>query len=219
MKIKSKFLSSIIIMTIILSLSGQVMASAKPFSDLGSNAAGDKIVSLYEKGFVKGTGNGMFSPDAAITTAQEIQLLVNVLGLNLDTIRFIKEPKATDYFKNADNEAWYSNAFIIASVNGLGFPGSILPDSQMTREEFTYYLVTSFEAHYNLPKIKLSPAAIKDQDQITADYDGALQRSLVYGIVSLDSEGRYNPKALLTRAEAAEEVYNAITYAESHKVE
>ncbi len=68
------------------------------------------------------------------------------------------------------------------------------------------------ETHKNLPMIKIIPAVIADQDQLTVDYDGSIQRSLVYGVTKLDAEGKFNPKDKMTRAEVAEQVYNALEY-------
>jgi hypothetical protein len=213
MNIKSK----LIIITAVLAilLQSQVFAAAG-FTDIDDSPAKDMIISLQERGIVKGIGNNLFAPKDKVTAAQTIQLFVNAFDLNLDNVRFIKEPKATDYFINADNEAWYAEAFIIASVKGLNFPSDLDPNKKMSREEFTYYLVMSMETQYNLPMIKLIPADIADEKDITTEYSGAIQRSLVYGITSLDADGKFNPKEEITREEAASQVFKALEYIKAH---
>jgi hypothetical protein len=66
--------------------------------------------------------------------------------------------------------------------------------------------------------IKLVPAEITDQDKITAEYSGEIQRALTYGIVNLDNNSSFNPKDELSRAEAAEMLYNALEYLKAHPV-
>lgn len=187
-----------------------VIAAGTAFRDLDKTAAKDKIVALQDRGIVKGTAEGVFSPDGKITAAQSIQLFVSAFNLNLDNIRFFKEPKATDYFKKANDKAWYAQALIIGSVKGLDFPADIDPDQIMTREEYTYRLMLATEKNGQLPMINMIYLEYADHEQVTAEYSGAIQRALKYGIVKLDANGRFNPKDELTRAEAAEELYNAL---------
>jgi hypothetical protein len=71
------------------------------------------------------------------------------------------------------------------------------------------------ESHKNIPMIKLIPVEIADKNEISTDYEGTIQRALVYNIVKLDAKGRFNPKGLISRAEVAEEVYNALEYIKS----
>jgi hypothetical protein len=214
MTLKLKLVSFILLAVLVFSSTAQAFAATTPFKDIDNSAYKDKITGLQERGFIKGTGNGMFAPDSPLTAAQGIQLFVNVLNLNLDAIRFIKEPKATDYFKNANNDAWYANAFIIASVNSLDLPNDLNPDQEWTREEFIYYLVKSFEFHYEMPMIKLMAYEIKDEDKIEAEHSGAIQRALAYGFTKLDASGKFNPDDKITRAEAAAIIYDAINYVE-----
>jgi hypothetical protein len=199
-----------------LTFASQSFAATPSFNDLGNIATKDKIITLQQKGYVHGISSTRFLPNATITAAQGVQLIVNALGLNIDTVRFLKEPQATDYFANASNDAWYENALIIAAVNDIGLPADLDPDKLWTREEFTHQLILAIEKHSNLPMIKLMPVEIGDQADLTIDYDGSVQRALVLKIANLDAEGNFNPKAEITRAESAELIYNALQYIEAH---
>jgi len=220
MNIKSKLVTFSTVAVLTLSLTAQCFATAiaTPFTDLENIAAKDKILSLMEKGYVKGVSDGIFAPDKTITAAESIQLIVNAFDLNLDTVRFIKEPKATDYFENADNDAWYANTLIIAAVKGLELQRDLNPNQEWTREEFTYNLIKATEQHGNLPMIKIIPQEIADENELTVDYNGAIQRSLVYEITKLDEEGKFNPKEKISRAEATEQIYNALEYIKAHQM-
>jgi hypothetical protein len=218
MNLKSKKIVAFCTVSILtLMLAGQSFAAIKPFTDLTNVSAKEKILSLQEKGYVRGTGDCKFSPDKMVTAAEGIQFIVNALELNLDRVRFFKEPKATDYFPKANNDAWYAGGLIIASVNSLELPNDLDPNQEWTREEFTYHLIQAIETHGNLPKIKLIPVEIADQDQIAPSYDGSVQRALVYGVAKLDGEGKFKAKDKISRGEAAEQIYNALEYLKAHQ--
>lgn len=216
MAAKNKIIILAAVMILMLNFSLNGAEAIVPFTDLDNVPEKEKIVSLQERGYVAGTGENKFSPNSRITAAESIQFIVNSMGLNLDLVRFFKEPKATDYFTKANNDAWYAKALITASVNGMELDNNMDPDQEWTKEEFTYYLTKTMESHCNLPMLKIKPADIKDEDQVNAEYSGTIQRAIVYGISGLDENGYFFPQDKITRAEAAEQVYNALEYIKTH---
>jgi len=208
------FLSGAALLT--LSFAGQSFAASVPFKDLSNTPAKNKIISLQEKGVISGVGAGLFMPNAPMTAAQGIQLMVNALDLNIDLLNFIKKPEATDYYANARNDAWYADALIIAANNDMDLPADLNPDKVWSREEFTHHLIVAMEKHSNLPMIKIMPVEIKDAGDFTNGYEGSIQRALVLGIAKLDAKGHFHPADNITRASAAEMTYNAIQYIEAH---
>jgi hypothetical protein len=56
-------------------------------TDLAHVTAKDKIISLQNGGYIHGVTNELFVPNATITAAQGVQLIVNALGLNLDLVK------------------------------------------------------------------------------------------------------------------------------------
>lgn len=199
-----------------LMMATQSFAGTISFKDVEGVLAHDKIIALQEQGFVKGVAQGVFAPSRTITAAESVQMLVNAFGLNLDTVRFIKEPKATDYFKLANNDAWYADALITASVNSLELPADMDPSAGWTKEMFLYTLVRGMENHYGLPMINIKPSPFADEDKMNVSYSGAIHRAVTYGIVTPDANGNIQPTADLSRAEAAEMVYNALAYIKAH---
>lgn len=217
MRKRSIFLrKAVLAVALILALSGQSFAGAASFSDISGVSEQDKILSLKEQRIVKGTGNGLFAPGAPMTAAQGIQLLANAFDLNIDNIRFIKAPRASDYFKKADDGAWYSDALIVISFSGLELSSDLDPDGKWTREEFTHYLVTLMEKQGNLPKVKLLPVDIADESKMNVVYSGSIRRALLYQLVQTDADRNFRPKAPITRSEAAVQVYNALEYLKTH---
>ncbi|CAM3279829.1 S-layer-like y domain-containing protein [Paenibacillus lupini] len=200
-----------------LSIAGQSFAATTTFTDIANVSAKDKIISLQDKGLVQGVSKERYFPDATLTAAQGIQLIVNALDLNIDTLRFLKEPHATDYFPKADDAAWYANALIIAANNDIGLPNDLDPNLTWTKEEFTHQLILAIEKHSNLPMIKIIPMEFNDQDELTVSYEGSVQRALVLKIAELDQAGNFNPTDEITRADAAVLIYNALAYIDEHQ--
>lgn len=200
-----------------LTLVGQSFAAASSFTDLDKVAAKDKIISLQQSGIVSGITTELFAPQAAMSEAQGVQLLVNAFKLNLDLVRFVKEPKATDYFVKANNDSWYANALITAAVNNVDLPKDLDPNATLTREQFTHQLIRATETFGKLPLINPVVVDIKDNDQINVEYSGSIQRAINYGVIKLGTDGKMNPKAEITRADAAEEIFNAIAYLKAHQ--
>ncbi|OKP83083.1 S-layer protein [Paenibacillus sp. P3E] len=199
-----------------LTFAGQSFAAAATFQDLSSTPVKDKIAELQQRGVIHGVSDTQFMPNATITAAQGIQMFVNAFGLNIDLLNFVKAPQATDYFANAHNDAWYANALIIAANNDIGLSPDLNPAKNWTREEFTHQLILTIEKHSNLPMIKIMPVDIADQAEFTNGFDGSIQRALALKIASLDGTGKFHPSAGITRAEAAEMIYNALKYIDAH---
>jgi hypothetical protein len=190
-----------------LLLSSLTFGTAFAFSDVDAGQA-VAVNALKDRGVVSGMDNEHFVPQGTISYAQSVQLIVKGLDLNLDLIRFIKQPLASDAFKNVPNDAWYADAFIIAEYNGIEIPKDVNPNATITREQFGNLLIHALEKKGNFPMINIK-LAINDEDQITPEFQGALLRMIHYKITELDKDGKLNPKAELTRGEAATWVFNA----------
>ncbi|BFT70623.1 S-layer homology domain-containing protein [Paenibacillus sp. P36] len=212
MKSRKKLLSLSAAAVLSLSLAGQSFAATSTFTDLEQVAAKDKIISLQSQGLVSGVSSDLFQPDAALTASQGIQMIVKAVGLNLNAINFFKAPQATDYFAKANNDAWYAQSLIIAANNDLKLDAELDPNQKWTKEMFTKELLIALDGHNIMHMMKLPPIAIKDKDDITLDALGAIQAAIYKGITSLDADGNFHPQADITRAQAAEMIYNSLKY-------
>ncbi|OAB41732.1 S-layer homology domain-containing protein [Paenibacillus glacialis] len=218
MKIQKTLTTLTIASILSLSLGGLMYAADNTFTDLGSIPGTDKIIALHEQGFIKGVTETEFRPEAILTNAQAIQFITKGLQLNLRTMKFIKAPLASDNFTHVKNDAWFAEAFINAFYNNIDIPMDIEPSKSMTKEQFTYHLVKGVEKVGNLPMINLVPVTITDEEEITAMYQGAIQRSLKWNINTLTTGAKFNPKSEITRSEAAVMIFNALEYLKSQTV-
>ncbi|NUU64302.1 S-layer homology domain-containing protein [Paenibacillus agri] len=209
---KSAFAAMATVTLLSFSLGSQVFAAETSFKDLDSVAGKEKIISLKDQGLIKGVTETSFLPASKVTVAQGVQFIAGGLQLSLAAIDFNIAPTASGLFTNVKDNAWYAEAFINAHYNRVDIPKDVKPSQILTREQFTSMLVQGVEAIGNLPMINIKPADIVDDSQLDPSYQGAVQRSLVYKINTLDSNGKFNPKAEITRAEAAIMVYNAVDF-------
>ncbi|WP_276355882.1 S-layer homology domain-containing protein [Cohnella caldifontis] len=194
-----------------LSLCFTLAGSAFAFGDVQGDKEKAAIESLEKKGILSGVGNGKFSPRQTMTVANAVALIVKGMDLNIDNIRFIMEPKASDYFTKVKDDAWYAQAFIVASLNGLDIPADINPNGKATREQYAHWLYNAIAKKGDFAWIELY-MTIKDEDQINKDYMNGIQKLLIGKIAALDDKGSFRPKQPITRSEAAGMLYRAIEF-------
>lgn len=185
--------------------------AAWAFSDTANDPNASKIEALQQAGILAGEAGGTFNPSGQLTYAQGVSMIVKGLDLNLDTIRFIKAPQATDYYPNLKNDAWYSSAFIIAALNGLDVPQDVKADQPMTREQFTHHLYKGILRTGDYAFIDLY-ATFKDEADVDKGYMEAVQKLLITKIAALDESQAFHPKAVITRGEAAGWLHGAIAF-------
>jgi hypothetical protein len=181
------------------------------FSDTGSNPNAEKIKALKERGILSGTGSDQFKPDGELTYAAAISMLVKAFDLNLDNVRFVKKPEATDYFPNLSNDAWYSEAFIIAQVKELDIPADVKANDPVTKEQFAHHLFQAINTTGQYAMIKMW-MIINDEDDVTPGYMTNIQNVLLTKIAEVDKDGNFLPKKSITRGEAAGWLYEGLKF-------
>lgn len=200
-------------LTIVVLLIAALSQSVWAFSDTKGHPNDAKISELQKLGILSGTGakGDTFDPNGKLTYAAGISMIVNGLGLNIDGINFIKEPKATDSFPNMKDDAWYSNAFIIAALNGLEIPRETKPDAAMTREQFAHHLMQALLKKGDYAFIDIY-VELKDEADVNSAYMGSIQKLLITNIAKLDADQKFNPKATITRGDAAGWLYDTMQF-------
>jgi hypothetical protein len=121
-------------------------ATAYGFQDTQGDPAEADINALAQAGVINGINDELFDPKGIMTLAQGVQLIVRALDLNIDALRFIKEPVASDYFDHVARDAWYAKAMIIAFHNGLSLPRDTDPNARLTEGEFVQLLKEGLRA-------------------------------------------------------------------------
>lgn len=152
-----------------------------------------------------------------IDYGQGIDLIVKALGLNIDNIRFIKAPKATDYCQYADDKAAYASSVIIAANNGITLDKKQRFNVPMTREQFALALYEGIERTgpypMNMMWINIGDAnSFVNKDKS----NNAVQALIKFGVVALE-KNNFRPRALVTPSEARAMVAKAAAFVKEHK--
>lgn len=182
--------------------------SALAFTDTQSAKNADKINALKDDGVIVGIGNDKFNPGGKLTYAAGISMIVKGLDVSLAQFQFIKAPLASDYYTFVKDGQWYSDAFIIANVNGLDVPKNVKAEQIMTHEQFAHHLFKAIEANNQRTYIQIF-IEIKDEARISKVYKDSIQKLLISKIVFLNNEQQFLPNTDMIRGEAAEWVFEA----------
>jgi hypothetical protein len=199
-----------LIMTLVLGVMLVCGESVFAFSDIQGDPAEAKITALQKAGIISGLDDNTFDPKGKVSTAAGVQMLVKGLNLNLDAIRFIKKPKASDSFDNVPDDAWYAPSMIAAIHNGIPLTRDSQPQSALTRETFAAYLFGALTTKVNYVST-MNWVEVKDQNEISKDKTIAVQEVVKSKIASLEN-GSFRPKAEITRSEAADMIYNVMQF-------
>lgn len=202
---------SILIMALVAMMLFTLGQTVWAFKDVKNDVNEQKISELKKLGILRGDKNDKFNPKGKLTYAEGVSLIVRGLKLNIDHIRFIKEPKASDYFPNLKDNAWYSQAFIIANLNGLEIPKTVKASDVMTREQFAHHLFKAMLTKGDYAFIEMF-MLLEDEADVNKDYMDSIQKLLISKIITLDSSNKFYPKKAITRSDAAGWLYDAITF-------
>jgi hypothetical protein len=184
-----------------------VMYIDKSFDDIIGHWAQEAIEALASRGITEGTSETAFSPDATITRAEFVTLVVRYFDL---------EAFATDEgYIDIENNLWYTESVLTARELGIlpaVYGNEFKPEQSITREDMMYILyeaivVSSKESMLEDKGYKLEDFSdvqtISDYAQNSAAY--LVSRDIIHG-----SDGIIYPKETATRAEVAQMIYNLI---------
>ena len=180
------------------------------FSDMEqAKWAIEPVEALYKLGIINGTSDDSFEPNRGISRAEFVKILVCMAELPLDT------SENENGFTDVAVENWYYQYAYAAFKAGVALgddQGRFNGNKIINREEMATML------HRMIEKMKLNPAESTglgfDDDELISDW---AKESVNYlkriGILNGRSRNFYEPKAELTRAEAAEVIYKLLKLA------
>lgn len=199
-----------IILTLLLFF---VLAQAAfAFTDIKGDPAENAIVELKKQGIINGINEHTFAPDANLTYAMGVHLMVKAFDLNMDHFRFIKEPLASDYYQHVPDDKWFSHSFVSAHLNGITLPQNVKPNDRMTKEQFADLLYQAMISKHDLAFIELW-IEIKDEAAISSSYMNSIQKLIISDITPLE-DGKFYPKKQVTRSEAASLLHKTLLFLE-----
>ncbi|WP_338709191.1 fibronectin type III domain-containing protein [Paenibacillus amylolyticus] len=172
------------------------------FQDIGSSFAKNEILTLSEKGIVKGTSDSAFEPDRQVTRVEFASMLVRALELQESTDTLLT-------FQDIQRTAWYAPELGAAILNGVahGFSDKeFRPFDSVTREQAAKMLSNSFYKGNLLD----GDVAFKDAGTIAAWAKPEIKSLTEVTVINGYPDGSFKPKKGLTRAESAVLIYRAL---------
>ena len=179
------------------------VTASSNFSDIKGHWAEEYINSLKKKGIVKGDSFGNFNPEAKITRAELVAMVIRALG--------ISEGNYAGQFSDVSANDWFAGVVQASLDAGLISKDVIFrPNDSITREEIAKVIVQSvgdkaqsIDADSNL--------TYPDKDSIGSWAVEYVNTATELGLMSGMGDGSFAPKGIATRAQAATVIERMLT--------
>lgn len=175
--------------------------TSKYFKDLGTSTswANAYIDYIYQKGYVKGTSDGVYSPNSTLKRGDFAVILYKKYNYTTEGFSYGDVP-TTAYYYQAVMRGKASKVFEDTTYFN--------PNEAVTREQAAVWIYNS-EIKNGMPSDMSTSdvSSYKDGSSISESAKTAVATLTKMGIFSGDSSGNFNPKAKLTRAQMAVIVY------------
>ena len=187
------------------------------YIDIQGNSAEPDIQLLDQLGIMNGMGTNaqgyrVFAPDKPVSRAQMAKVLTDTFKLDYGQLRFFKQPVASDYYRDVENDSWYANAVVMCAINNIfntqeGY--NFKPSAELTRIEAASAIYRSFNAKkISIPMIMSMPV-FNDTNDLEQEDSNALVFVINTGIMSADGQN-FKPNDPVTRADLAEMISRCI---------
>ena len=178
-------------------------AAGKTFADIENHWGKNYILSLVKKNVISGYTDGTFRPDALVTRAEFIKMLIGAFDIQGSSDRTFGDVSENDWYYD-----YIQKAVGAGIINGSS-DGNVYPSNDISREDAAVMMYRHIKAEIKFPNKTFS---FKDEEQIS-DYCIEAVNDMAYaGIISGKGSNKFCPKDGLTRAEAATLISNTMDY-------
>lgn len=210
-KILAALLGMLMIMTVPACVAAQL--NSGDFLDIRTHWGKNAINEVIANGWMEGMGTDnqgyhIFEPQGTVTRAQASMVLFRMFHLDYGDKQFIKQPLASDYYRDVDNGAWYAEAVTMCAINTIFEDGEYFcPEQAITRLEMAKAIQNCFTAKkISIPMIMMLP--IYD-DIINLSPGDVNAIAFVTNTAIMRGDNSYfRPLDTLTRAELAQVLIN-----------
>ena len=177
-------------------------AAAEPgfFTDVAEGAwYYDYIVTAYANGLMTGVSDTQFAPDMAVTRAMLVTMVYQLEGSPE------VEGAASEIFSDVADDAWYADALVWCSANGLleGFEGETFDaDTVITREDVAVMLY-AYELYNGAEEVTDAELTWADASDVSEDAVAAVAYCTESGLMNGVTETEFAPDGSATRAQCA----------------
>lgn len=184
---------------------GRITITTEPaepgfFTDVAEGAwYYDYIVAAYENGLMTGVSETEFAPDVAVTRAMLVAMVYQLEGSPE------VEGAASELFTDVADDAWYADALVWCSANGLleGFEGETFDaDTVITREDVAVMLY-AYELYNGAEEVTDAELTWADASDVSEDAVAAVAYCTESGLMNGVTETEFAPDGSATRAQCA----------------
>lgn len=184
---------------------GRITITTEPaepgfFTDVAEGAwYYDYIVTAYENGLMTGVSETEFAPDVAVTRAMLVAMVYQLEGSPE------VEGAASELFTDVADDAWYADALVWCSANGLleGFEGETFDaDTVITREDVAVMLY-AYELYNGAEEVADAELTWADASDVSEDAVAAVAYCTESGLMNGVTETEFAPDGSATRAQCA----------------
>lgn len=175
-------------------------AQAAAYPDIESHWAKPAIERWSDSGILKGYSDGRFAPNDPISRAQLSEILYRVWGCKTNSART---------FTDVSPDAWYYDGLTTMATYGVTITDGdkAHPDELLTREEAFYMVARAFDIGTDGDGSYL-PSQVSDGADISLGYRGRLTYMFNAKHLKGGSDGKFQPKRTVTRAEVIQVMDN-----------
>lgn len=177
--------------------------AAVSYKDLATTHwAYDYISKLNEKNIINGYEDGTVRPEESVTREQLVKMIVTALDL--------KKADTDVSFKDVPSGHWSEGYILNAASNGIisGYEdGGFKPQDKVTREDMAVIIKRALDKVGVSLKTDNEAVKFADSELIASYAKDSVDAVSAFGIISGMGDNSFNPKGLLTRAQAAKVIY------------
>ena len=195
-----KLISGVLALVLALSLMPSAFAaegaSVDKFTDVPADAwYRDELAYALHNGYISGTSETTFAPDALVTRGQFVTILGRMV--NADVSQF-----KTTQFEDVDITSWYGPyvewARSIGIVNGISSK-QFAPDNKITVEQMSVMVSNCISKLSMSPKA--APVVYSDMFSVSTWAVSGVEAMAKYNLLPVDATSNINPHKQATRSE------------------
>lgn len=169
------------------------------FSDTSDHWAKDQIAIAVEAGFVNGYPDGTFKPQATVTRAEFLKMVIAAVDVPRDDLS-----GAPTFADTADHWSleYVEQALKWGIIRTADYDSKFEPDRKITRLEMAVQLVRALDRADEIAEHAAAADAYSDVADLDAEARGYLGAAVEFGIFTGYPDGTIGPNQESTRAEA-----------------
>ena len=220
---KRKLITLLFIILLMVGSAIPALAASQELPDTAGHWAQQDIEKAVAAGWVNGYPGGTFHPDAAITRAEFVKMLMSAIHLtpNSETSKFLIDNSSPIPFTDMDyhwltTQGWTQPAQSCGLIVASDYSNNRFePDKPITRYEIAVMVNRALGFVYPASQPVAEALPFSDKEQIPQWVEGYVKQAVNAGVLEGYPDGSFGGSRTATRAEAVVMVLRALQYMET----